>query len=78
MLDAIEEVHDRGFIHRDVKAVSLPTKFKRVFLEYFKIKFINFYAHIITTFDLNIKVFVLTKHAISQILSSQGITNKYS
>ncbi len=22
MLDAIEEVHDKGFIHRDVKAVS--------------------------------------------------------
>jgi len=24
MLDSIEEVHDRGFIHRDVKAVSTP------------------------------------------------------
>ena len=23
MLDAIEEVHNRGFIHRDVKAVSI-------------------------------------------------------
>jgi len=23
MLDAIEEVHDRGFIHRDVKAVRI-------------------------------------------------------
>lgn len=25
MLDAIEEVHDRGFIHRDVKAVNLTS-----------------------------------------------------
>jgi tau tubulin kinase len=25
MLDAIEEVHDRGFIHRDVKAVRISS-----------------------------------------------------
>ena len=28
MLDSIEEVHDRGFIHRDVKAVTFLNLFK--------------------------------------------------